>query len=76
VAVIGTKAVAAGLKPVSILKEGEGKVQKISSFPPVVCNINKLTDEIPLGVIDVDYYVDLVSSKMEGLMDIAGIQRG
>lgn len=76
VAVIGTKAVAAGLKPVSILKEGEGKTQKISSFPPVVCNINKLTDVIPLEVIDVDYYVDLVSSKMEGLMGIAGIQKG
>lgn len=75
VAVLGTEAVKCGLTPVSILKEGEGKTQKISSFPPVVVNLNYLNDKVPLEVIDLDFYVDLIMSKIDGIADLVGISK-
>ena len=75
VAVLGTEAVKCGLTPVSILKEGEGKTQKISSFPPVVVNLNYLDDKVPLNVIDLDFYVDLIMSKIDGIADLVGISK-
>lgn len=75
VAVLGTEAVKHGLTPVSILKEGEGKTQKISSFPPVVVNLNYLDDKVPLEVIDLDFYVDLIMSKIDGIADLVGISK-
>lgn len=74
VAVIGTEAVKLGFSPVSVLKEGEGKTQKISSFPPVVVNINKLSDEVPLRIVDLDYYAELIMSKIDGIAGLIGIK--
>lgn len=74
VAVIGTKAVNAGLKPVSITKIGDGKIQKIASFPNVVCNINRLSDELPLDVIDLNYYTSFIESKTNGILGLCGIK--
>lgn len=73
VAVIGTEAVKYGFEPVSVLKEGEGKTQKISSFPPVVVNINYLNDKVPLKVIDLDFYAELIMSKIDGIAGLVGI---
>lgn len=75
VAAIGTEAVKRGFSPVSVLKEGDGKTQKISSFPPVVVNINTLNDEVPFSIIDLDFYVDLIMSKIEGIASIVGIKK-
>lgn len=74
VAVLGTEAVKHGFSPVSVLKEGEGKTQKISSFPPVVVNINKLSDEVPLRIVDLDYYAELIMSKIDGIAGLIGIK--
>lgn len=74
VAVIGTEAVKMGFSPVSVLKEGEGKTQKISSFPPVVVNINYLNDEVPLHIIDLDFYAELIMSKIDGIASLVGIK--
>ena len=75
VAVIGTKALEMGFSPVSVLKEGEGKTQKISSFPPVVVNINHLNDVVPIDIVDLDFYVELIMSKIEGIADLVGIKK-
>ena len=64
-----------GFSPVSVLKEGEGKTQKISSFPPVVVNINTLNDEVPFSIIDLNFYVDLIMSKIDGIASIVGIKK-
>lgn len=74
VAVIGTEAVKRGFSPVSVLKEGEGKTQKISSFPPVVVNMNFLKDTVPLEIVDFDYYADLIMSKIDGIAGLVGIK--
>lgn len=73
VAVLGTEAVKLGFEPVSVLKEGEGKTQKISSFPPVVVNINYLNDKVPLEIIDLDFYAELIMSKIDGIAGLVGI---
>lgn len=73
VAVLGTEAVKLGFEPVSVLKEGEGKTQKISSFPPVVVNINYLNDKVPLEIIDLDFYAGLIMSKIDGIAGLVGI---
>lgn len=73
VAVLGTEACKMGLSPCSVVKEGENKCQKISSFPKVVCNINTLNERLPLNVIDIEYYADLIMSKIEGIADLCGI---
>lgn len=75
VAAIGTEAVKHGFEPVSILKEGEGKTQKISSFPPVVVNLNYLDDKVPLEIIDLDFYAELIMSKIDGIAAITGIKK-
>ena len=74
VAVIGTEAVKMGFSPVSVLKEGEGKTQKISSFPPVVVNINYLSDKVPLEIIDLNFYADFIMSKIDGIASLVGIK--
>lgn len=73
VAVIGTEAVRRGFSPVSVLKEGEGKTQKISSFPPVVVNINTLDEKVPLDIVDLDFYTKLIMSKIDGIAGLVGI---
>ena len=73
VAVVGTEAVKRGLSPVSVLKEGEGKTQKISSFPPVVVNINHLDDKVPLEIVDIEFYAKLIMSKIDGIANLVGI---
>lgn len=75
VAVLGTEAVKHGFNPVSVLKEGEGKTQKISSFPPVVVNINYLSDKVPLHIIDLDFYAELIMSKIDGISGLVGIKK-
>lgn len=75
VAVVGTEAVKRGYNPVSVLKEGEGKTQKISSFPPVVVNVNYLNDRVPLEIIDLDFYTDLIMSKIDGIAGLVGISK-
>lgn len=75
VAVLGTEAVKLGFNPVSVLKEGEGKTQKISSFPPVVVNINYLNDKVPLSIIDLDFYAELIMSKIDGIAGLVGIKK-
>lgn len=75
VAVLGTEAVKLGFVPVSVLKEGEGKTQKISSFPPVVVNINYLNDKVPLSIIDLDFYAELIMSKIDGIASLVGITK-
>lgn len=75
VAVLGTEAVKLGFTPVSVLKEGEGKTQKISSFPPVVVNINYLNDKVPLSIIDLDFYAELIMSKIDGIAGLVGIKK-
>lgn len=74
VAVIGTEAVKRGFSPVSVLKEGDGKTQKISSFPPVVVNMNFLKDTVPLEIVDLDYYANLIMSKIDGIAGLVGIK--
>ena len=74
VAVIGTEAVKRGFSPVSVLKEGDGKTQKISSFPPVVVNMNFLKDTVPLEIVDLDYYASLIMSKIDGIAGLVGIK--
>lgn len=74
VAVIGTEAVKRGFNPVSVLKEGDGKTQKISSFPPVVVNMNFLKDTVPLEIVDLDYYANLIMSKIDGIAALVGIK--
>lgn len=76
VAVVGTKAVKLGFNPVSVLKEGENKTQKISSFPPVVVNVDFLDSKVPLEIIDLDFYVDFISSKIDGVSELVGISKG
>ena len=73
VAVVGTEAVKRGFSPVSVLKEGEGKTQKISSFPPVVVNINHLDDKVPLEIVDIEFYAKLIMSKIDGIANLVGI---
>ena len=73
VAALGDKAQALGLLPKKVLKLGEDKEQKISSFPPVVININKLNDDVPLECIDISYYVNLILSKMEGISSLLNL---
>lgn len=74
VAVIGDKAKKRGFDPVSIMKIGDGKVQKVSSFPPIVVNINKLSDKVPPDIIDLEFYANLIMSKIDGLADLLRIK--
>lgn len=64
-----------GLHPKRIVKLGETKVQKISSFPPVVLNINTLNDHIPIECVDVEFYTNLIYSKMLGIAGQLGLRK-